>query len=413
MPKTLNKLNDAKLRNAKPPETGTRCLGDGGGLRLLITHEGYKRWQMEYVSPVTKKRRLAGFGSYPEVSLTEARENRNKFRQMIRDNLDPLDEEKKADEALQQEQAAQAALLQTFEKTAEEWFAVKYREKAAQTQKEVRQRLVKYLFPVIGDIPMTKLKIADLSKALDPLFDRVETCKRVACVARQVCRYAVLKGYTDGDVSSVIMDILPDAPRVKHMAAITDPKEFGRLLLDIDDYPGDISTLYCLKILPYVFVRSNEIRNAKWSEIDLEEGTWMIPAERMKMKKVHFVPLARQVVELLRELQPHTGYTGLLFPSSYSRSKCISDMCLLNALRRMGYDRETMTVHGFRSTASTLLNERLKERPDVVEAQLAHSQKSKVQAAYRRAEYEDERREMMQRWGDYIDGLKAQAKGTA
>ncbi len=112
MPKTLNKLNDAKLRNAKPPETGTRCLGDGGGLRLLITHEGYKRWQMEYVSPVTKKRRLAGFGSYPEVSLTEARENRNKFRQMIRDNLDPLDEEKKADEALQQEQAAQAALLQ-------------------------------------------------------------------------------------------------------------------------------------------------------------------------------------------------------------------------------------------------------------------------------------------------------------
>ncbi|MBR5346185.1 MAG: integrase arm-type DNA-binding domain-containing protein, partial [Deltaproteobacteria bacterium] len=284
-----------QLRKAKPPESGTKCLGDGGGLRLLVTANGNKRWQMEYVSPVTHKRRLAGFGTYYDngggVSLTEAREKRDEFRRMIRKGLDPLDEQEKEAAARRREKEAQEALQQTFRKTAEEWFDVRTREFSDRTRNAI-YRAIQYLTPHIGNIPLAKLRITDVSKALEPLFDRVETCHRVAGIAHRICRYGATKGYVEGDFLSALPDVLPKKPSVAHHAAITDPAEFGRLLLALDEYRGDISTVYCLRMLPYVFVRSSDIRNARWSEIDLKARMWTNPAARMKMKREHVVPLA-------------------------------------------------------------------------------------------------------------------------
>lgn len=207
------------------------------------------------------------------------------------------------------------------------------------------------------------------------------------------------------DAASHLSEALSAKP-VRHHASITDPQEIGALLRAIDDYLGDVSISFALKILPYVFVRSSELRGATWAEIDLDRAEWLIPAERMKMRRPHFVPLARQVVALLRVLHNLTGNRELVFPGTASASRCISDMGLLNALRRMGYGRDEMTVHGFRSMASTRLNE-MGYRPDVIEAQLAHAEKNSIRNAYNRAQYLPERRTMMQEWADYLDSLRA------
>ncbi len=343
---------------------------------------------------------------YPEVSLVEARERRDAFRRMIRDGLDPLDEKERAAEQQKREQAEQVALAQTFRKTAEEWFAVKTREQAEKTRKKYRQQLEAYLYPKIGDIPMTRLTPRILSEALKPLFDRVETCKRVAALARQVCQYAFSHGYVEMDAASVIMSGLPKNPPVQHRAAIRDPERLGQLLRDIDEYAArNISTLYCLKLLPYVFLRSGEIRNARWEEIHFDDALWVVPAERMKMHRAHKIPLARQVLGMLQELHDLTGHTGYLFPSSSSKSRALSDMAPLSALRRMGYEKDEMSVHGFRGTASTVLNE-LAFRKDVIEVQLSHGDPDKIRDAYNHAEYLPERRALMQAWADILDGLR-------
>jgi integrase len=194
----------------------------------------------------------------------------------------------------------------------------------------------------------------------------------------------------------------------KHLAAIINPKEVGHLLMVIDAYQGDISIAYAMKILPYTFVRSGELRAAEWAEIDLDRAEWIIPAGRMKMRQPHVVPLARQVVELFTAMREHSGHGKLVFPSPFSATRCISDMGLLNALRRMGYEKGVMTIHGFRGMASTLLNEQ-GYRPDVIEVQLAHGERNAVRKAYNHAEYLPERRKMMSEWADYLDGLRGQS----
>jgi len=363
---------------------------------------------MEYISPVTGRRRLAGFGSYPDVPLTEAREKRDAFRKLVRQGRDPLDVEAEKKAARKREKEEQDALLQTFEKTAWEWFNVKCRGLAEKTRNQTEQR-IRYLAQHIGKIPLKDLRVADVSKALEPLFDRVESCQRLAGAAHSVSRYGASMGYVDGDFLSALSDVLPKKPSVTHHAAITDPKELGALLRAIDEYNGDISTCYCLKILPYVFTRSNEIRNARWSEFDLDAGIWQIPPGRMKMKRGHVVPLARQVVDMLQELKEHTGFTGLLFPSPHDRRRGLSDVALLTALRRMGYGKDEMSIHGFRAVARTLLDEQLHCDRNAIELQLAHIIPGPMGETYNRSEYLDARRNLMQRWADYLDELKERA----
>lgn len=221
-------------------------------------------------------------------------------------------------------------------------------------------------------------------------------------------RYARISGIVKYDAATGLTEALTPV-QTRHYAAITDPAAIGCLLRNIDAYRGEPTICHALRILPYVFVRSGELRAATWEELDLDAATWVIPAARMKMRRPHIVPLARQVVELFRSMQNFSGSAGFVFPSSFSASRCISDNGLLTALRRMGYGKEQMSIHGFRSMASTLLNEQ-GYRPDVIEVQLAHNEKNAVRAAYNHAQYIEERRTMMQAWADYLDGLRASGK---
>ena len=217
-------------------------------------------------------------------------------------------------------------------------------------------------------------------------------------------RYARLSGIVQADAASGLSEALTTR-QVRHFATITEPGEVGTLLRAIDDYQGEPSTCHALRILPYVFVRSSELRCAAWDELDLDACLWVIPAERMKMRRQHVVPLTRQVVELFQSMRQFSGGGRLVFPGLASRTRPLSDVGLLNALRRMGYARGEMTVHGFRSLASTLLNER-GYPPDWIEAQLAHAERNSVRNAYNRAQYLPERRRMMQEWADYLDSLR-------
>ena len=253
---------------------------------------------------------------------------------------------------------------------------------------------------------MASLTMADLVAMLQQIEStgHAEMARRVGQIVGQICRYARLLGDIPYDISTGMTEALEAKPPVKHRATITEPERVARLLLDIDEYSGNIVTRYALRIMPYVFVRSQELRLARWSEINFEKHLRVIPKEHMKMKKQHVVPLASQV-ERLFHTRSRVGSHELIFPSTHSKTRAITDVCLLNALRRMGYGRDEMCIHGFRAMASTLLNEQ-GYRPDVIEAQLAHTDKNQVRAAYNHAQYLPERIRMMQKWADYLDSLK-------
>ena len=394
------KITDAAIRNAKPTAKPQKLFYEEG-LFLLVTPTGNKWWRFRY--RLEGKQKMLSLGVYPAVPLKEARNRRDEAKELLARGIDPSVKRKEAKAVVVAEAREQAT---TFEAVAREWYSKKTVALSLGHQKKVLSRLENQLFPYIGGIPIAKLEPADILHAVRHAEERglIETAHRLAQLAGQVCRYARLVGYAKFDVAAGLVEALPPYSR-NHYAAITDPVEIGNLLRAIDAYPGDISMIYALRILPYVFVRSGEIRKAEWAEFDLGAAEWIIPAERMKMKRPHIVPLARQVVKLLGELGRFTRDGSYVFPSTFSRSRCISDVGLLNALRRMGYTKEQMCVHGFRSMASTLLNEQ-GYRPDVIEAQLAHGEKNAIRGAYNRAEYMPERRRMMAEWADYLDQLR-------
>ena len=391
------KLTDTAIRGAKPLEKAYK-LADGGGLYLEVAPSGGKWWRIKYRF-AGKEKRLS-LGVYPTVGLREARARLEVMKETLRQGIDP-GEQRKA-------QKAEAVVQgQSFEMVAREWHQKKMAGWTPKHAQQIIRRLENLAFPDLGNRPIAELGAPDFLAVLHKIEQQghLETARRLAQICGQVTRYARLSGIVDTDAASHLSEALSAKP-VRHHASITDPQEIGALLRAIDDYPGDVSISFALKILPYVFVRSSELRGATWAEINLDSAEWLIPAERMKMRRPHFVPLARQVVALLRALHNLTGNRELVFPGTASASRCISDMGLLNALRRMGYGRDEMTVHGFRSMASTRLNE-MGYRPDVIEAQLAHAEKNSIRNAYNRAQYLPERRTMMQEWADYLDSLRA------
>jgi integrase len=395
------KITDAAIRNAKPAEKPQKLFYEEG-LFLLVTPTGKKWWRLKY--RLEGKEKLLSLGVYPGVSLKEARRRRDEARELVSQGVDPSAERKDAKAA---EAARALEQATTFEAVAREWHSKKTVALTPGYRKKTLARFENLLFPHIGSIPISKLEPADILAAIRHTEKRgaIDTAHRLAQLAGQVCRYARLVGYAKYDVAAGLVEALRPV-QTDHYAAITDPVEVGRLLQDINSYRGDFSMVYALRIMPYVFVRSSELRAAEWAEIDIAAAEWVIPGARMKMKRPHTVPLARQVVKLLKEIGEFTGGGRYVFPSTFSASRWVSDVGLLNALRRMGYSREEITVHGFRSMASTLLNE-LGYRPDVIEAQLAHGEKNAIRGAYNRAEYLPERRRMMQEWADYLDGLRA------
>jgi len=397
-------LTAQAAKQAQPKEKAYK-LSDEKGLFLLINPNGSKYWRLKY--RFLKKEKLLALGVYPEVSLKAARESRDNARQQLRNNIDP-GEHRKATKRQHQEQAENC-----FESIAREWIA-KYRPTWTESHGDkTLRRLERDIFPWIGSAPIATITAPTLLAALRRIEDRgaLETAHRALQNCGQVFRYAVATGYAERDPSGDLKGALPP-PRKKHLAAMTDPKQVGALLRAIDSYEGTFVTKCALRLAPLVFVRPGELRQAEWDEIDFGKAEWSIPAERMKMSEPHIVPLATQALELLKELQPLTGRGRYLFPSARSAKRPMSNNAILAALRRMGYSKEEMTGHGFRAMARTILDEVLGYRVEWIEHQLAHAVKDANGRAYNRTTYLPQRKEMMQRWADYLEELKSNTEGS-
>jgi len=395
-------LTDRTARNAKAKEKQYK-LSDAGGLYLLVTPQGGKYWRLKY--RFDGKEKLLALGAYPDVVLAIARQRRDEARKLLASGTDP-GEHRKAAKATRTGLAAN-----TFEVIGREWYAKVAPSLADTTKEKIIRRLEVDAFPVIGNRPIASLAAADLIRVIERIEQRgsVDIARRVHNYIGRVFRYAVGRGLVTRDPSRDIelKDILSPAD-VQHHASVTDPKAVGGLLRAIEGFTGAFATRCALRLAALVFVRPGELRHAEWTEFDFDKAEWRIPAGKMKMKEQHIVPLSAQAVAILREIQAVTGGGRYVFPSERGGSRPMSENTVNAALRRLGYAKDEMTGHGFRSMASTLLHE-LGLPHAVIERQLAHGERNKVSAAYNFAEYLPERRTMMQQWADYLDKLRAGA----
>ncbi len=391
-------LTDTRLRNAKPAAKAFK-LSDGGGMYLIVTPANARYWRMDY--RFAGKRRTLAIGVYPTVSLATARARREEARALLANNVDPGTVKKAA------KRATKLAHENTFELIAREWLGKQQRKLAAKYSALLLARLQADIFPLIGSRPITEIDAPELLEAIRRVEKRgaIETARRLRQTCGQVFRYAIATGRGKVDPSLALRGAIgsPGRPRGHKAMAIGElPNFLGALAA----YDGDHRTRIALRLVVLTFIRTIELRAARWSEFDLdqEEALWRIPADRMKMKLEHLVPLAPQAVGLLRELRslPGSEASPFLFPSP-SREGFMSNNTMLYALYRMGYHGQA-TVHGFRAMASTTLNE-MGFRPDVIERQLAHQERNAVRAAYNRAEYLTERQAMMKQWANYLDTL--------
>ncbi len=400
MPKRIIPLSDMKVQKAKSKDK-TVTLFDGGGLFLMVTPSGGKLWRFKY--RFEGKEKKIAFGAYPEISLLDARQRRDEARRQLANGIDPGAVRKAQKQANVQE-------TETFEVIAREWhgrFISTWTEGHAET---IMSRLERDLFPWIGKRPIAEIKAPELLTVLRRVESRgaLESAHRIRTICGQVFRYAVATGRAERDPSADLKGALPQ-PQEKHRAAITEPKEVAALLRAIESYEGSFIVKCALKFAPLVFVRPGELRHAEWEEINLENAEWNIPGSKMKMREPHLVPLSRQAIEILTELKKLTGAGRYVFPGRTSQ-RPMSDNAILATLRRMGYDKDEMSGHGFRAMARTILDEVLQVRPDFIEHQLAHAVRDPNGRAYNRTAHLDERRKMMQQWADYLDGLKIGAK---
>jgi integrase len=394
-------LNDTAIRKAKPAEKPQR-LFDGGGLYLELSPAGGKWWRLKYRYGGKEKR--LSLGTYPDTGLADARGRRDAARKLLSAGVDP-GEQRKAVKAAGEERAANS-----FAVIAAEWLALQKPRMAAATLEKAQWTFDELVNPWIGKRPIADIDAPELLKMLRRIEQRGahETAHRTKQRCGQVFRYAISTGRAKHDPTADLRGAL--APVVStSRAAITDPAKVGDLLRAIDAYQGSLVTKCALRLAPLVFVRPGELRKAEWTEIDLDGAQWRIPAVRMKMREEHIVPLAPQAAAVLRELHPLTGGGQYVFPSHRGKARTMSENTVNAALRYMGFDKDTMTGHGFRAMASTRLNE-MGWAPDVIERQLAHAERNKVRAAYNRALYLDERKRMMAAWADYLDGLRSGAK---
>lgn len=402
MPKRIAPLSDTQVKNTKPRERDFK-LFDGGGLFLLVTSGGGKLWHFKY--RFGGKEKKLSFGTYPEVSLSDAREKREAARKQVAAGIDP-GEARKAERVTGNERAEN-----TFEAVAREWHT---RQKGVWTEGHAirtMQRLERDIFRCIGDRPISEITAPELLAVFRRIESRGahETAHRARFVCGQIFRYAVATGRAERDPAADLKGALTPL-KTRHHAAITDPKEVAALLRAIDGYQGSFVVRCALQLAPLFFVRPGELRQAEWAEIDLEAAEWNIPAERMKMKAAHLVPLSDQALAILRELHAVTGNSRYVFPSGRSFARPMSNNAVNAALRRMGFGTDEMTGHGFRAMARTILDEVLQVRSDFIEHQLAHAVRDPNGRAYNRTAHLAERRKMMQTWADYLDGLKAGAK---
>lgn len=422
---TINALTDRSVRaaiKAAQAAEKPRRISDGGGLYLDARPTGAGWWRFRY--QIDGREGMLSLGTYPDVPLAAARTRRDELRRLVADGQDPS-EARKADKADRQERAeverlaaAGEPLPGTFEHVARRWFALRQPEWATRYSSKIIRRLETLAFPTIGARPVAAIQPPELLELLRKCEARgtVETAHRLRDTCSRVFRFAVTEGLATTDPARDLAGGLRQHT-TRHLAAITDPKRFGDLLRAVDGYPGTPVVRSALQLAALVFLRpGQELRAAQWAEFDLDAGTWVVPAERLKRRKEgkangpdHLVPLSRQAVAILRELQPLTVRSGYVFQGIRRRRQPISENTLNAALDTLGFTSAEHRAHGFRASARTMLHERLQVDPHVIEAQLAHSVPDALGRAYNRTSFAQQRRELMQRWADYLDTLRQAA----
>ena len=400
------KLADVAIRTAKPSQS-LRKLSDGRGLQLWITPKGGKYWRLEY--RFMGKRKLLALGTYPDVSAKLARDGAEDARTLLRNGTDP--------NVARRQERAKAALEaeNSFDKIAERLIAKKRMTGLSAVTITKNEWIIAKLRPDIGSLPMTSIGTPDIIRVLSKEADagNLETAKRLRTFIGEAFRFAAQHGLVTHDPVAATRGAIAVA-KAKHHSAILEPAAFGDLLRRIDDYAKrSAHTGAALKLLALLYSRPGELRAAEWKEFDLENGTWEIPASRMKLRQVHVKALSRQAVEILETLHAVNTGTGFVFPATGRPGRCMSENTLNAALRRMGVKPETHTPHGFRATASTLLNAANLFSPDAIERSLAHQDKDAVRRAYARGDVMTERRKMAQWWADYLDRLRSSEKLAA
>ncbi|PIE01440.1 MAG: integrase [Thiothrix nivea] len=400
------KLTNTTVKNARPkPDGKPDKLSDGGGLYLLVNQSG-KYWRYDY--RYAGKRRTLALGVYPSVSLANARELHEQARQWLSKGVDPkAAKDRKKLEAIRHHE-------NTFQSIAEQWQDYESTHWSESHANSVERILRRDVLPWLGSRPVNEIEPPELLQILRRMEKRVgDTTRKARQVMGQIFRYGVQHGFCQRDPTADLRGAIKRTP-VKHYPAITDPAKLGELLRAIDRYGGDYTTTQALKFIPLVMTRPQNIRLMEWSEVDMAAGLWHVPANKIKLKQTlknanrpedgQTVPLSRQAVAILEDIQPLTGRFPYVFYSNRSKSGIMSENTLNNAIKRLGFG-DLMTSHGFRGTASTLLHE-MGYRPEIIEAALFHKEPNQVKAAYNHAQYIEERRKMMQQWADYLDGLR-------
>ncbi|WJS98369.1 tyrosine-type recombinase/integrase [Novosphingobium humi] len=395
-------LTEVAIRNAKPKDKPYK-LGDAGGLFLYVTPAGGKLWRVKF--RVNGKEKLLSLGAWPEISLANARKERDKAKEALATGIDPARDKQQA------KHRAKVAAANTFAEIGAEYLDKRKREGLSESTSGKADYYLSRLTPALGRLPIGEITASDVLAVLRT-FEKQgkhETANRLLQLASRIFRYAVATARLTSDPTRDLRGAIT-TPKVTHYGAITDAEGAGKLLRAIDGYEGGGITRLAMQIAPHVFVRPGELRHAEWGEIDLEGALWIIPAEKMKMRKAHHVPLSRQAVDLFKEVRRVTGPAGYVFPSVRTRARPMSENTINAGLRRLGYSSDEMTAHGFRSMASTLLNESGKWSPDAIERALAHADTDSVRAAYHRGAHWKERVEMAQWWSDYLDTLRKGAE---
>jgi integrase len=390
-------LTETLIRKAKTPLKPTK-LADERGMYLFLTPSGGRLWRFKY--RYAGKEKLLALGAYPDLSLAKARDARDDARKALAQGIDPSAVRQK-----EKREKAEAG-ANDFETIAREWLENVRDKWAPVYHSDTLKRFEAYVFPGVGRRPITQVAAQELLALLRKIESRgtVETARKVARACGQVFRYGIASGRCERNPAADLRGALKSRPKPKHMAALP-ANELPSFLAKIDGYDGEVQTQLALRLMALTFVRTTELRSATWAEIDLGKAEWTIPAERMKTKIPHHVPLSRQAVEAFRKLQEMNGKWPWIFPGR-APTKPMSKNTVLFALYRMGY-HSRMTGHGFRALASTALNE-MGYRPDVIERQLAHIEKNAVRAAYHRSQYLQERKTMMQQWADFLDAQRGE-----
>lgn len=396
-------LTTTAIRNAKPTSKAFK-LYDEAGLFMQVTPSGGKWWRFKY--RFEGKEKLISFGTFPDVSLADARARRDAARKLL-SNIPPIDPSntRKAEKA-----STQLNATNSFEAIAREWLTSHMADKSESHKERLMRRFELYLFPWIGKYPIADITAPQVLENIKRVQNqnKLETAHRTLQAAGQVFRYAVQTGRAIRDITADLRGALP-SPAVKHMAAFTEPQEVAELLRAIEGFTGTFTVQTALRLAPLVFVRPSELRTAKWNDIDLDAGEWRYRVS--KTQTDHLVPLSNQAIKLLKDIQPLSGHGEFVFMGGHDPKKPMSEAAINAALKRMGYDTKTqITGHGFRAMARTILHERLKIDPHVIEHQLAHKVPDALGAAYNRTKFIEQRKVMMQQWADYLDELKAGAK---